>query len=96
MKVVHPFQNTEFYLHLLALILLLTLSPSFLAVLLSCTEDTLCHLYHTPLPLSRACSSNPLSPTVQEPSHYLPQACELGPNCASGGERKVLYAAKRS
>lgn len=36
-----------------------------------------------------------LSPTVREPSHYLPRACEMGPKYAAGGERKVLYTAKK-
>lgn len=53
-----------------------------------------------PPPLCCPCQGPPaqnltLSPTVREPSHYLPRGRELGPKCAAGGERKVLYAAKK-
>lgn len=94
----HLFESAAFYLYPLALILLLTpqtLSPSFL---MSCylPQRTSATSTIAPLPLPRACCSIPLSPTAQEPSHYLPQACELGSNCAAGRERKVLYAAERS
>lgn len=64
MIAVQPFQNPALYLYLLVLILLLTpqtLSPSFLDVPLSSTED-LCHLYHHPSALAQGLLFKPSHP----------------------------------